>query len=382
LPVPLAEVGSLDAYLANETLRSMTLIDTPGIGSVHGTLSASTEELLAARTTADAAASADAVVFLLNQPVMADELATLRGSADHQDDAGGAGAATAVGVLGRADQIGGDAGRPWEVALELASHYAELFQDEVATIVPMMGLLAETAEAASLTEPDARHLAQLATMDPKSFDRLTWSVDRFVTGDAPVPSEARQRLLTLLDLYGVGLAVAFLRTAGADGAASIRRHLAATSGIAEVKRMLVAYFREQDHVLKVRSALELLRRLSYAPARGAEATALIDLRAKTDALKLDPAMHPVAELELLHDAASGALALPDELMVEMRRVLGRGTPQTRLATRSEERAALRDAAQAGMIRWRRFMNSEASPRQARACRVVMRSYQILWQATS
>src|SRR5436189_243603 len=72
LPVPLAEIAALDAYLANEALRSMTLIDTPGIGSVHGTLSASTEELLMVRTTADAAASADAVVFLLNQPVMPD----------------------------------------------------------------------------------------------------------------------------------------------------------------------------------------------------------------------------------------------------------------------------------------------------------------------
>ena len=52
LPVPTEDIEALDAYLANELLRSMTLVDTPGIGSVHGTLSASTEQLLATRTTA------------------------------------------------------------------------------------------------------------------------------------------------------------------------------------------------------------------------------------------------------------------------------------------------------------------------------------------
>jgi hypothetical protein len=189
-------------------------------------------------------------------------------------------------------------------------------------------------------------------------------------------------LLQLLDLYGVASAVEYLRGGGAPGAVAIRRHLASISGIAEVKRMLASYFREEDHVLKVRSALELLRRLSYAPAQGAQAAALVALRTRVDALKLDPAMHPIAELELLHDADSGALPLPDDLMAEMRRVLGRGSPQTRLALDNGGSAAVRDAAQEGMIRWRRFMNTEASPGQARACRVVMRSYQILWEASS
>ena len=362
LPVPLAEVATLDAYLANEPLRSMTLIDTPGIGSAHGTLSASTEELLTARTTADAAASADAVVFLLNQPVMADELATLRGYADRQNAVGGAGPATAVGVLGRADQIANDSGGPWRLALELASHYSQLFRHDVATIVPVMGLIAETAES-GLAHRAGRTTSRSSS--PRWIrSRSTGSCGRWIDSSraTPVPVEGRQRLLELLDLYGVGCAVEFLRGGGAAGAAAVRRELASISGIAEVKRMLASYFREQDHVLKVRSALELLRRLSYARAAGAEAAALVDLRTKVDALKLDPAMHPIAELELLHDGATGALALPDELMAEMRRVLGRGNVQTRLAIQGEEcDDSVRSAAQEGMIRWRRFMNTEASP---------------------
>ena len=162
----------------------------------------------------------------------------------------------------------------------------------------------------------------------------------------------------------------------------MRRHLASISGIAVVKRMLASFFREEDHVLKTRSALDLLRRLSYAPAQGAQADALIGLRTQVDALKLDPTMHPIAELELLHDVQSGVLVLPDDLAAEMRRVLGRGSPQTRLALQGNGGEAIREAAQEGMIRWRRFMNTEASPSQAKACRVVLRSYQILWEASS
>src|SRR5579864_8725565 len=35
LPVPIDQIAALHAYLANASLQTMTLIDTPGLGSVH-----------------------------------------------------------------------------------------------------------------------------------------------------------------------------------------------------------------------------------------------------------------------------------------------------------------------------------------------------------
>lgn len=380
LPVPTEDIAALHAYVANELLRSMTLIDTPGIGSVHGALSASTQQLLTTRTTADAAAAADAVVFLLNQPVMEDELATLRGFTSSEGGVDEGGPPSAVGVLGRADQLGDGSGSPWTVALELANYYSRLFRDDVAAVVPVMGLIAETAETAGLTERDAQQLLRLAELDEKAFGRLLWSVDRFVADDAPVSSKDRERLLEMLDLYGVAVAVSFLREGSRSGATAVRRYLASKSGIAEVKRMLATYFREQDHVLKVRSALETLRRLSYRSADGDQA-ALLRLRARVDALTLDPVMHPIAELEILHDGATGKLTLPPEMMQEMRLLLAPGNPETKLGMPVADASGIREASRAGMVRWRTFMNSEASPGQARACRVVMRSYQLIWEAS-
>ena len=375
LPVPVPEVASVQAFLANAGLRSMTLIDTPGLGSVHDDYSRATRELLA-RDSSDAAAAADAVVFLLGSAVMADELETLQMFQTEGD--GSSSSANAVGVLSRADQLGDGTRDSWSVAVELASKFAGTFRKEVATVVPVIGLIAETAEAALLTEPDAMRLSRLAGLDPKARARMLWSADRFTTSEAPLSSEERERLLALLDLYGVTRAIdAF--DGGVSGATALRNHLSVLSGIAAVKQTLATYFREQDHVLKVRSALDALRRLSFAHADPASASALGRLRSDVEALLLDPVMHPIAELEVAHDINSGRVTLPEDLLAELRRLFSPGSAQTRLGAPSDDPAALRDGARDAMVRWRTFMNTRSSPAQGHCCRVALRSFQLIWQ---
>ncbi|HTW99042.1 MAG TPA: dynamin family protein [Acidimicrobiales bacterium] len=397
LGVPVEQVRALHCYLANELLKWMTLIDTPGIGSVHKEYSASTEQLLAAEAASSAATRrADAVVFLFNQVVMEDELQALQlfkvGSSD--DSSTAQSAANAVGVLAKADQLGDGSRDPWGVALELAGQYAGKFRDEVATVVPVIGLIAESAEAAVLTETDVRHLGELAAMEPKAFERLLWSADRFVSAEAPLDEAARERLLEMLDLYGVRLAVSRIRD-GVSAAVPLRRELSGASGIAEVKQTLARYFRQQDHLLKVRSVLEELRRLSYgasdaagtgtstgsavAAGGGASAGELARFRSALEALRLDPEMHPVVELEVLHDCCTGRVSLPGPMLEEITRLFAPGTPGNRLGIAGQERDALAEAATHQMARWRTFMVTEADPAQQRVARVVLRSYQLIWK---
>jgi hypothetical protein len=378
LPVPAASVRSLQCFLANDALRSLTLIDTPGIGSVHAAYSRATTDLLSTeQRTTEATQHADAVVFLFNQVVMEDEMATLQlFKTASNNDAGGS-AANAVGVLSKADQLGDGAADPWNVALELADRYAGRFRDDVATVVPVIGLLAETAEAAGLTERDANAVAGLAAMEAREFARLLWSADRFVSGDAPVTSEVRERLLALLDLYGVELAVGRVR-AGVQGAVAIRRELSARSGVAAVKLTLDTFFRQQDHVLKVRSVLDLLERLTYPGPTERPDPGLLRLRGEIEQLRLDPVMHPVAELEAWHDCCTGRAELPDATVTELRRLFAPGTVAGRLGITDGDPTSVMDAARQAMVRWQTFLVTDASPAQAKVARIARRSYQLLW----
>jgi predicted GTPase len=374
LPVPIDQIAALHAYLANAGLQSMTLIDTPGLGSVHDDYSRASRELLAADSS-QAASAADAVVFLLGSAVMADELETLQ---LFQTDESRSSAANAVGVLTRADQLSDGTRDSWTVAVELAAKFAETFRSEVATVVPVIGLIAETAEAALLTEPDAMRLEKLAAIDAHERERMLWSADHFTTSEGPLTGEEREHLLMLLDLYGLTRAADAL-AGGVTGATALRGHLSQLSGIAAVKQTLSAYFGEQDHVLKVRSALDVLRKLSYSHVEPAVAPELAKLRADVEALALDPVMQPIAELEVAHEINAGHVTLPDGLLAELRLLFAPGSPRTRLDADSDDPAALREAARQAMIRWRTYMNTNASPAQGHCCRAVLRSYQLLWQ---
>jgi hypothetical protein len=382
LDVPPEDVKALHCYLANDLLKWMTLIDTPGIGSVHHEFSETTEQFLAEEADSAAAAQrADAVVFLFNQVVMQDELEALQMFRAASGNDPNRSAASAVGVLSKADQLGDGTRDPWNVAIELAGVYAGKFRNEVATVVPVVGLVAEASEAATLTELDAKQLSALASMDDAEFGKLLWSTDRFTSADAPVPSEKRERLLTMLDLYGVQNAVKFLKN-GTHGAFALRRELSALSGIAVVKRTLATYFSEQDHVLKVRSVLDALNRLTFAHLEGPESVALRHFRDQVDELRLDPVMHPIAELEAWHSCCTGRAKLPQATLDEVARLFAPGTPGSRLGLDNDDRPAMRQACQDAMVRWQTYIVTEASPTEAKVARTVRRTYQLLWKELS
>ncbi len=263
LGFPLAEIAELHVFLANAALQSFTLIDTPGLGSVHPDYSASTEELLAvSRSTKDAAGRADAVVYLMNQVILEDELKALVGvggaaarmaaracqpmpCARSDCSAGSTSSATVAVIRGRS-------------AWSLAAHYAELLRDQVSSVIPVMGLLAETTESALLTEQDAQALATLARLPSPELTKLTWTADRFRSADAPVGRPERQRLIDLLALHGVRSAIGLVQRE-ILGAAALRRALGEASGIAAVKQALALLAAERDLVLKTRSALQHAR---------------------------------------------------------------------------------------------------------------------------
>jgi hypothetical protein len=284
-----------------------------------------------------------------------------------------------VGILSKADKLGDGEEDPWPVAVALADQYSGQFREKVSTVVPVIGLIAESAETATLTERDAKTVAGLARIDSDRFDRMLWSPDRFVNAECDVSRPDRERLLTLLDIYGIRRAVA-MAASGVSGATALRRALSGVSGIAQVKGLLAEYFGRKDHLLKARSAFAVAQRVSYWTADAAVPDAPGRLRARLEELRLDPMMHPLNELDAWQECRAGHVNLEPELQGEADRLFEQGTLAARVGVDEGDLEAVARAAVAGIRKWRTFMATRATPAQAGVARVVIRSYEIIWSA--
>jgi GTP-binding protein EngB required for normal cell division len=191
LGVEISEIQDVQVSLANEALRSFTLVDTPGFSSGRASGGAEGKELAAAmdRRSRQAAAACDAMIFVLNGTLRADELDVLNAFQDAQH--GPASAVNAIGALTKADQLGDGDEDPLEVAAGLAKRYAQRHAKDVSDVVPVVGLFAETAEAGLLTERDVANLALLSGLDAEAQTDLLASVDDFRDERCTVVGEFR-----------------------------------------------------------------------------------------------------------------------------------------------------------------------------------------------
>src|SRR5215469_16303697 len=172
--VPFARNGSLQIDLAGHPvdgirslvvdwpsahLRAMTLIDTPGLASLSAQLSARTTTFLSSGR--NEAAEADAVIYLMRHLHAADARAL---EAFQDREIANPTAINALGVLARADEIGVARLDAMDSARRIAAHYSAnpSVRRLCQTVVPVCGLLAETA--ATLRETEYRALAALAAL--------------------------------------------------------------------------------------------------------------------------------------------------------------------------------------------------------------------------
>lgn len=371
---PPEQVDRLTVDWPSQSLRTSTLIDTPGIAAPTGQASG---RALAFLTPEDAPTEADAVIYLMRHLHSADTqfLESFR-------DQGVARASpvNTIAVLSRADEIGAGRIDALESAAAVARRYRTdsslrgLCQD----VVAVAGLLAQTGR--TLRRAEYAALAALAELPREELAALLLSADRFLAadpgkapslGDQEVPPELRQALLDRFGLFGIRLSVTLIRQ-GTDGPAALAAELVNRSGLVELREVLAAQFTARRDLLKARSGLLAVE------------TALrqADTRADTRALEAEverilSGAHEFAELRLLAQLRSGAVTLPDEQGVEAERLLGGSGPgpAARLGLDPlTEAGELVRAAQEARSRWQRRAENPLSSRDvAEACRVLVRS---------
>lgn len=356
------DVARLVVEYPSSRLARLTLVDTPGLASARGEVSARTQEYLLGDE--DGADGADAVLYLLRQ-VHASDVDFLR--AFHaDDDTWTVTPVNAVGVLSRADETGGGRDDALATAARIAARYRAdpRVRALVQTVVPVCGLLG--LAAVELTQARYAHVAALAA-EPA---HVLLSADRFLHGTGTVASDARAGLLDDLGLFGVRLAVGAVRTGSAPDAAALADVLRVASGLDDVRDLLLHRFVARAGVLQAQRALRLVETLTaQVPTPGSEVLARRCEQVVAGA-------HDLVELRLLADLRTGELDVGDDAARdEAERLLGAqgDDPRTRLGLPDDD-ADVRAAALAALRTWqRRAAHPFAGPDVRRVADVVQRT---------
>jgi len=397
LGVDVEKVSHLEAYLTNAVLRDLTVIDTPGLGSLDAASVARTEQLLGAAdaekaqedgeandeldpVSRSAVAGAEAVLYVVTQAVRADDhqvLAQFTAATASRE----AGPVNAIAVLNKADTIApesveGSEGDAWRAAVLLAQRQANTLKPRVADVLPVIGLLAETAETGGFTSADAEALRQLAELDEATRETMLMSADLFTTWECPVPTGARARLLERLDLYGIRRALEAIDADPQITAGALRRVLLDASGLAGVRARLDAVFRARADGIKAAAALASVTALAHASGDHGERQRVHDA---IEVLLAKPEAHQLRLLEALTLVTSGAVSMPDDLAEEVLRVGSNADVGEQLGLPGRPRHEWEAYALERAGWWRSFASFGATPAQSRIAHVVHRAYFLIWQ---
>ena len=359
---PAEELSHLVVHWPSQSLRTATLIDTPGIASMSTETSRRTLAFLTPED--NTPAEADAVIYLMRH-LHATDAAFLEAFRDQR--VGRATSVNTVAVLSRADEIGGGRVDAMFSAKAIAQRYRKdpTLRGLCQGVVPVAGLLAQTGRTLRQVEFDA--LAALSRAPREEVDGLLLSTDRFLRAD----SEMRRGLLDRFGLFGLRLSVTLIRQGTADTPGALAEELVRRSGLDELRSLLDTQFTERRDLLKARSALMALDSVLHGDTRADVGPLLGEVE------RILAGAHEFAELRLLSALRSGVITLPKAERDDAERLLGGsgGAPEVRLGQPpGSGHNELRQAALEALARWHRRAENPLSGRAAAdACRVVVRS---------
>lgn len=360
------DIDRIEVDWPTAALRSHTIIDTPGIGSINTETSDRTIAFLTPED--DKATDADAVLYLMRH-VHESDVDFLE--AFHDDEVAHAAPVNAVAVLSRADEIGGGRKDAMESAARVAAKYQSnpKIRRLCASVVPVAGLLAQAG--AALREAEYQAFRTLAALPGGVVEQMLWSADRFVDPQATdaLTGEERALLIDRFGLFGVRLAIREIGDGNVETATGLSQLLLERSGISGLRATLDRLFSARRDLLKARSALAVIDQAVAAEP------ALEQLG--VDAERVRAGAHELTESRYLNLIRGGTIPLDESGRAEVERLFGaEGVDAgSRLGLAPGSSATdLRTAVVEALARQQRFAESSVSGQEARdVARVAVRT---------
>lgn len=362
------QVARIEVQWPSPVLRTMTLVDTPGVGSVTEEASRHTTDLLSAESVER---PVDAVIHLFRTR-HADDLAMLQALRDGAATGAAHAAATTVGVLSRADEVGGGRLDSLVSAKDVAARQAEhpQLRDLCSDVLPVAGLLAQGAR--TLRQDDFDLLRTVAAMPREQRESVLVSVERFAAAEAAGGTvEGRSGLVRRIGLFGVRLGAVLLRQ-GMDRPGALADELARRSGLGRLRGIIDAQLAPRARALAGLAAASAVERLvDTSPVAGASG-----LLAACEALRAgEPAPEQMRLLSEVRREAVPGLDADDTTAARL--LLGDQGMQPWRRLGLVESATPGDvvrAATASLDRWRTIAGDPLAREQTRrAARVLARS---------
>ncbi|MDP9867409.1 MULTISPECIES: dynamin family protein [Streptosporangium] len=359
LGVDVARIRRLRVTLDLPSLRTVTIIDTPGMNTVTAANEQAARSMLFGSGEEDDRAQAMIYVLRYVQKFDDTTLAEFRGLTG----ACGMSCVNTLAVLGQVDRRG-DEDDPWPTARRLAAKGYQDLRTSVFDVVPVIGLLAETARACPLEADEFKALSRLAELDEDDLEDYLLDLNDFRSApDLPIPAEVRHRLVERLHRYGIATAVGALRRGEAADPAALSAHLLERSGYSSAGRVAtgsvaagLAHFARRADQLKALDALTRLRRIARSPVLGSDRSALDALAAQLDEDR--PIATALGGLRIFSAAEAlgrGTLVLDEEMTAELLRLARHDDPAGQLGLPAgASREEIAAAATAAAMRWRRL----------------------------
>lgn len=379
-------VSYIEVTSNQEILKSINIIDTPGLDSFYGTDSQNTLDFLRQ-------VHPDAVIMLFAKSINADTLGIIE---DFRQGVGnGFLPINAMGVMSKVDEIwvadpGAD---PLQEAYQVIKglRSQEIVRNTLFDIYPVSALLALCANCVS--EEDFQLFKELVSIDKERFGLLLKSKKRFLASYKDIRPTEKERacLLGKYERYGIHLLVEYLRENPDVGIEDVKQMLFIKSGFNAFMKVVREHFGERAALIKVYSSLYALAVRCHQ--EGDRLCRKFDTVSEMNKAILNKVLRKVDDVmevmyvefqkvDFLIEMYEGKLELDTEVYEEFRRVCGEygpsclnrvGLPEGTTVDQMEEKVMER------LEYWIGSYNSVGMlfPSKARFMKLLINSYQLL-----